>query len=44
MADLLLKEQKFGDFNSPLQATSIVQQANSDISESFQREVRMISY
>lgn len=44
MADILINEQKFGDFNSPLQATSIVQQANGDLCESFQKEVSNVIF
>lgn len=40
MADISFNEQKFGDFNSPLQATSIVQQASiNDLCETYQKEV-----
>ena len=42
MADILLNQQKFGDFNSPLQDTVIVQQANNDICDSIQKEVRSV--
>jgi hypothetical protein len=43
MADVLINEQKFGDFNSPLQATTIVQhQANGDFSEALSKEVSIV--
>lgn len=42
MADILFNKQKFGDLYSPLQAATIVQQANSDISESLSKEVNAI--
>lgn len=38
MADIFTSKQKFGDFNSPLQATAIVQQAN-DICYQLPKEV-----
>lgn len=41
MADVLINEQKFGDFNSPRQTTTIGQhQANGEFSEEFNKEVR----
>jgi hypothetical protein len=44
MADVLINEKKFGDFYSPLQATTIVQQANGEFSEAYNKEVSEINW